>query len=496
MQERRGGCAGAGALGVAIVVAWCGLTTPSRADETERKEAPAPTPTPAKDQPPDADPPLPPGEEKRPAPGYAEQPDRPVSALLWVPRVLLFPLYVVTEYGLSRPAGALFTWVERNHIRERYFEFFTFDEERKIGLYPTGTIDLGLRPTVGAYFVWDDAVGDSDLKVRVTTGGIDLWTVNTLFHSPVDQRSYVRWSADYARRPDSTFYGLGRDIVDEGAHYLNEQFVGRVAFTQQRGPLVVSVSSGALLSHFDPGPDGVADEALADAIVSGRLKAPPALEDGILAVFTGLGARFDTRPPRRPPHRSLRDLEPAERTGFTVGLHATQFSGLRSTRATPEDEARTPHWLRYGGALAYSLDLTGTQRTVQLEALYAAVEPLPTDNPVPFTQQVSLGGSYPLRAFTGGRLIDESALVSTLSYNWPLLPDVDGALSYSVGNVFARHLRDFDVGHCRSSYGVGVETVSSLDHPFEILLALGTKPFDEGGGVDTVRFVLGTSAGF
>jgi outer membrane protein assembly factor BamA len=133
---------------------------------------------------------------------------------------------------------------------------------------------------------------------------------------------------------------------------------------------------------------------------------------------------------------------------------------------------------------------------LQLELLYAAVEPLPTDNPVPFTQQISLGGSYPLRAFTGGRLIDESALVTTLSYNWPLLPDLDGTLTYSVGNVFARHLRDFDAGHFRSSYGIGMETVASLDHPFEILLAFGTRPFDEGGGLDTVRFVLGTSAGF
>jgi hypothetical protein len=413
-----------------------------------------------------------------------------------VPRVLLFPLYVVTEYGLSRPAGALFKWAERNHIRERYFEFFTFDEERKIGLYPTGTIDLGLRPTVGAYFVWDDALGDSDLKVRVTTGGIDLWTVNTLFHTPVDARSYLRWNADYARRPDSTFYGLGREIREEGAHYLAEHFFGRVSFTQQRGPLLVTVSSGAVLSRFDAGPEGVADEALADAIASGRLEAPPALEDGVRAVFTGVGARFDTRPSRRPAHGSLRDLGTVDRSGFTVGLQATQFSGLSGTRATPDQESKTPHWLRYGGAVAYSLDLTGTQRTVQLEALYAAVEPLPTDNPVPFTQQVSLGGSYPLRAFTGGRLIDESALVTTLSYNWPLLPNLDGALNYSVGNVFARHLRDFDLGHCRSSYGVGVETVSSLDHPFEILLAFGTKPFDEGGGVDTVRFVLGTSAGF
>lgn len=493
MQEPRGGCAGAShAFGAAVVLALCSLTTPSHSKNADGNEAEA-----KEKKHSDADPPLPPGSEKRPLPQYADTADRgPGRAAMWVPRVLLFPLYVVTEYGLSRPAGALYTWAERNRIRERYFDFFTFDEERKIGLYPTGTIDLGLRPTVGAYFVWNDALGHSDVKVRVTTGGLDLWTVNALLHAPIDRWSYLRWNADYSRRPDSAFYGLGRDVREKGAHYLAEHFFARGSFSQQRDRLVVTTSAGVVAARFDPGPDGVADEALADAIGSGRLEAPPALEDGLLAVFTGVNARFDMRPPRRPPLNKLRDLEHVDRSGASIGLHATQFAGLRSTRATPNDAARTPHWLRYGGALAYSVDVTGTQRTLQLETLYAAVEPVPADNPVPFTQQISLGGSYPLRAFTGGRLIDESALVTTLSYNWPLLPDLDGSLSYSVGNVFARHLRDFDVGHFRSSYGVGVETVSSLDHPFEILLAFGTKPFDEGGALDTVRFVLGTSAGF
>jgi hypothetical protein len=497
MQERRRGCAGALlALGAATVLACCTFTTPGFAKEAAKAEQSAKDVP--KDEPPaDADAPLPPGDEKRPEPGYTEQRDGGVgAAALWVPRVLLFPLYALTEYGLSRPAGALFTWAERNHIRQRYFEFFTFDDEHKIGLFPTGTIDLGLRATVGAYFVWDDAVGDSDIKVRVTTGGLDLWTVNTLFHAPIDRRSYLRFNADYARRPDSTFYGFGRDIREEGGHYLAEHALGRVSYTEQRQQLLLSASTGVVAARFDPGPDGVPDEALADAIASGRIEAPPALEDGLLALFTGVSARIDTRPPRRPPHDKLRDLVHVDRSGGTIGLYATQFTGLRTTRATPMDEARTPHWLRYGAALAYSLDVTGTQRTLQLETVYAAVEPLPTDNPVPFTQQISLGGSYPLRAFTGGRLVDESAIVTTLSYNWPLLTNLDGALSYSVGNVFARHLRDFDVGHFRSSYGVGVETVSSLDHPFEILLAFGTKPFDEGGGLDTVRFVLGTSASF
>jgi hypothetical protein len=495
MRIRASGSAGAKhALRAAagVWVAFCTLTSPGHADEEARPNERQP-----EQQPADHDPPLPEGDEKRPAPAYAEPPAKgPGDAALWIPRVLLFPLYVTTEYGLSRPAGALFTWVERNRIRERYNEFFTFDQQQKIGLFPTGTIDLGLRATVGVYFVWLDAVGDSDVKLRVTTGGLDLWTVNALFHAPVDRRSYLRFSADYARRPDSAFYGLGRDIRHDGAHYLAERIVGRASFTQQRKRLTLAVTSGVVAARFDPGPDGVADESLADAIASGRLDAPPALNDGLLAISTGVGARFDTRPPRRPPLQSLRDLEPADRSGFMIAGHATQFSGLKSTRASPSDDKRTPHWLRYGGAVAYSFDITGTQRTLQLETLFAAVEPLPTDNPVPFTEQVSLGGSYPLRAFTGGRLIDQSAVVTTLSYNWPLLPDLDGALHYSIGNVFARHLRDFDLGLLRSSFGIGVETASSLDHPFEILFALGTKPFDQGGGIDATRFVLGTSAAF
>lgn len=496
MQIRASGSAGAThalRAAAAVLLAFCTLTTPGHADEEARpKETP-----PEQQQPAQQDPPLPEGDEKRPSPAYAKPPAKgPGDAALWVPRVLLFPLYVATEYGLSRPAGALFTWVERNRIRERYYEFFTFDQQKKISLLPTGTIDLGLRATVGAYFVWLDAVGDSDVKLRVTTGGLDLWTVSALFHTPVDRRSTLRFTADYALRPDSTFYGFGREIRHDAAHYLSERIVGRVAFARQRHRLLLGASSGIVAARFDAGPDGVPDESLADAIASGRIDAPPALEDGLLAVFTGVGARYDTRPPRRPPLQSLHDLGEADRSGFMVGVHATQFSGLKSTRATPADPARLPHWLRYGGALAYSFDITGTQRTLQLETLFAAVEPLPTDNPVPFTEQVSLGGSYPLRAFTGGRLVDQSAVVTTLSYNWPLLPDLDGALHYSIGNVFARHLRDFDVGLLRSSFGIGVETTSSLDNPFEILFALGTKTFDDGAGIDATRFVLGTSAAF
>jgi hypothetical protein len=41
-----------------------------------------------------------------------------------------------------------------------------------------------------------------------------------------------------------------------------------------------------------------------------------------------------------------------------------------------------------------------------------------------------------------------------------------------------------------------MKTLGSPDHPFEALIALGTKPFAEGGGVETLRLVFGTQAGF
>jgi hypothetical protein len=34
------------------------------------------------------------------------------------------------------------------------------------------------------------------------------------------------------------------------------------------------------------------------------------------------------------------------------------------------------------------------------------------------------------------------------------------------------------------------------DHRFELLVALGTRPFNDGGSIDSVRFVIGGVIGF
>jgi hypothetical protein len=86
--------------------------------------------------------------------------------------------------------------------------------------------------------------------------------------------------------------------------------------------------------------------------------------------------------------------------------------------------------------------------------------------------------------------------VTTLTYRWPIWVYLDGNLHYAVGNVFGEHLAGVDARLLRSSFGIGVSSATSSDNPFDALLAFGTRPFEAGGGVENVRFVFGTSAGF
>jgi outer membrane protein assembly factor BamA len=145
------------------------------------------------------------------------------------------------------------------------------------------------------------------------------------------------------------------------------------------------------------------------------------------------------------------------------------------------------------------LDLKNN-RTVSLSVTGLFVDPISSSSragaQIPFTEQIVLGGSGPMRGFLYGRLVDRSATVATLKYKWPIWVFLDGSMQASLGNVFGPQLDGFKPSLLRFSGSVGVESVGGADHTFEILTGVGTETFDDNLRVSSFRLLFGTNRGF
>src|SRR5688572_3986494 len=81
--------------------------------------------------------------KKRPTPEYDGRPEESNTAedvALAIPRVVLFPTWLVSEFIVRRPLEWFVTNAEKNQWPALLLEFFTFGEERKVGLFPTGLV--------------------------------------------------------------------------------------------------------------------------------------------------------------------------------------------------------------------------------------------------------------------------------------------------------------------------------------------------------------------
>ena len=110
--------------------------TPASASEAEPSPASVSSPTPS--------PATVPSTGKRALPDYDGRGEEPADfgdGALWVPRVLAFPFYVISEYVLRRPMSWLVVTAERDDWPAAIMDFFTFGEDQKVGLIPTAFID-------------------------------------------------------------------------------------------------------------------------------------------------------------------------------------------------------------------------------------------------------------------------------------------------------------------------------------------------------------------
>lgn len=413
---------------------------------------------------------------------------------LWVPRVVLFPLYVVSEYVIRRPLGWLVSTAERERWPMLIIDFVTFGDRRQGGIVPTVSIDLGMRASVGVYAFWNDfLVAENDLRFRGAYGGGDLYQLRLTDRFPLGD-GMLSLNFAFESRPDNVFYGIGRDQVDERSRYyvsatrggLGATFPGiRSSYYRVRADLRHVQLDGDEQCCGDPSVD--------ERVSAGDFPVPPGMGQDFDVADQALEIVLDSRWPRFPELEPASDYVAPPGTGVRLGLRAAHSGVMGQSLALGSELA--DDWVHFGGSLGGHLDVTGQQRAVSATLIVDFVEPLGAGE-VPVTDLVSLGGERPLRGFLANQFLDRSAAAMRFEYRWPVAVWLDGTLQYELGNVFGRWLSGLELGELRSSFGMGLAAVGAQDHTFQALVAFGTKPYSEGGRVDSFRLVLGTTAGF
>jgi len=418
---------------------------------------------------------------KRPVPDYdGRGGPRPTAGeqALWVPRVLLSPVYLVTEYVLRRPLGVAVPAAESADLPRKLYDLVTFGPRHELGVVPVAFVEFNFNPSVGVYAFWDHAGFEANhLRLHAEAWPSDWMAANLTERVDLDRATSLQLRVSGVRRPDRVFYGLGPSSRQANeSRYGEERFEAGAALDWRfwRSSHVQTALGLRDERTFD-GYYGT-DPALTQQVAAGAFALPDGFGKEYTVQYNRIVAAVDTRVPQSRP-----------RSGARLEVAAEQGSDVRRSPASG--------WVRYGATAAGFVDLDGYARVLGLSVTTLFSDPLGA-GPVPFMELAYLGGDHPMPAYYAGRLIDRSAAAATASYTWPIAPWLDGRLELSAGNVFGPHLDSFDAKLLRFSGAFGLSIAGLQDPPLELLFGLGTETVADGAVVDSVRVALGVPRTF
>ena len=421
------------------------------------------------------------GDDKRPVPDYDGRgnPDADESWAVWIPRAVLTPAYLVHEYAVRRPLGALITRAERGRWMSTIHDLLTFGSREQYMVIPTAFYDFGLSPSVGARFT-ATGVGapGNDISARAATWGRD-WLVASL-------SDHYRWSGEtslaarvgISRRPDHLYMGIGPDVrKSDRSRYGLQKLEAGSTFTHTTGDAQIVVQAGARRLGFRAGQSSSSsDPMLADQIDDQKIEAPPGYNAPYTALYQRVAITLDSR-----------SLQPRPGTGARLALYGESDFDITSDR----------RWTKYGASLGGAIDLNGHDRTLKLHIAADFVDPFHSQmSEVPFTELATLGGDDSMQGFVSGWMRGRSAVMAELAYSWPVWSYLDGTLHLSIGNTFGDHLAGFGPEKLRLSSDIGITMVGPRDGGLEILVGLGSETFEQGGHINSFRLAFGTRRGF
>jgi hypothetical protein len=418
-------------------------------------------------------------EPKRPIPDYDGRGNQDADAdswVLWIPRVVLSPLYVVNEYVLRRPLGAIVTRAERGHWADAVDavdDSLSFGVGGKSVFLPIFAFDAGTLPSVGLYYAREHIFATAHtVELYATTWGPQSLHGSLGDRYPLGPRDSVQARVDLDRARDYLFVGIGPDTTkDTRSRYGLARVAGNVGYRRLLSRAArIDAEAGLRRTGFLAG-DCCGDPSLDERIAGQTVMAPPGYGDDYTTAYARADLRLDSRRPRPDP-------------GGGVYLHA---------HASPSiDVHESRSWLAAGGVVGGAFDLTGHRRTVALELALDVVASM--SGAIPFTEYPTLGGDR-MPGFVAGWMTGRSAAAAQLGYSWPVWLGLDARTRLAVGNAFGGDFDGLAPDKLRLSGDVGLTTSNDPGHGFELLVGLGTETFEQGARVTSVRVALGLRRG-
>lgn len=405
------------------------------------------------------------------------------DVVVWIPRVVLFPLYLVSEYVVRRPLGWAITGIEKNLLIPKLRHYTTIGDSDGEGVYagvnPIFRFDTGFRFAVGLLF-WAERVGgeQSEIRLGADTDFANNLTTDLQWRLGLGERLELTPRFRFAQRDDFRFHGSGPNSEQEH----ETRFFRRKTLGGLNAELTApSPGIGALLetevsrNELDCLKNDDNIDICGDDRTFGTDDDPfavPTLLDPYSLFRATTRIYADSRKPR-----------PQSGTGVRGEVFARFGNGLSEADIS---------FVRVGAEASVFWDIY-QQRVIGLRV---TAEDTIRENNIPFPELILLGGSDLMRGFSRGRLHGGSMFVASLDYRYPIWSLADGTIFVEAGNTF-HDLADLELDALRGSFGFGIRSISSRHVSFDVLVAAGTTRFDDANfGIESGRLSIGTNWGF
>jgi hypothetical protein len=418
----------------------------------------------------------------------------PGEGALWVPRIIVSPLYLVSEYVIRLPLGTLISSAERAHVPKALYDFFAFGPNHKAGFAPIAFWDFGFNPAFGVYVFWDDALFKrNSLRIHGSTFGQDWLAGSIVDRIHFNKNDWVAFEVTGYRRPDFAFFGIGPNTTQSQRSRYGQDLVDGGWLIDLHPWRASRVAAGMGIRHVRTYHGHFyRDKSVEVKAARGVFPLPFGFGDDYTAEYNRALLALDSRVPT--------DVHRPPPNGSGVRLQA------EGEQATEFDNSPMSSWIRYGFSASGYLDLTGHQRVLGLTAATQFVDPI-GNHPIPFNELMSLGpvsfsdmvyySNYQLMpGFLPGRMRGRSGAALILHYSWPVWSWMDGVLQAAVGNVFGPHLEDFKPSLLRASGAIGFSSGQYPDGSLDLLFGVGTETFDHGAQMNSFRLSVGINRAF